>query len=168
MNELTEHEMENEQDVGKELKLSICTPSKRFIEQRAYNIIQEVEDGKMDALELVVKCSAIVKMAELIKEGVQRYVLDDLSKHNGNAVLLGAKIERKETGVKYDYTQTPAWLALKAKEDAIAKERKELEEMLKKIPKRMTDVDKDTGDMVEYVPATKSSTTSFAVTLSKT
>lgn len=168
-NELTEFERESEQDFGKPLKLEIRNPSKRNIEIAAYHIIQRVEDGEENAVEVAIRLSAIEKMCEYIRKGIQRQVLDELAKTKGETVMFSAKVVQKETGVKYDYTESTAWKKISEIEKGYAEKRKEIETVAKTIPdgSELNYPDPETGEQLIIKKAAKSSETNFAVTLPK-
>jgi hypothetical protein len=148
-----------------EINTASIVPSKENIKLLSEKIIQSVKDGEQTPLELAVRLTALEKVCEQVREGISEDVLNELSKYSGKTEIFGAKVERKETGTKYDFSQTSKWVNIKAKEDAIAAERKNLETMLKTIP-GVTQVIED-DEVIELIPAAKTSKTSFAITLSK-
>lgn len=167
--ELTEFEREMEQDVTKPLAISISTPSKTRISQVATNIIDQCRNGEIDALELIVKVSALEKILEIIREGVAENVLKELNKYQGKTSKLGAQVIQKELGVKYDYSESEAWKAVKEMEDKLSTKRKEIEKMAQLVPEgtQVSWTDKDSGETLSITKAAKSSKTGFAVTLEK-
>lgn len=171
MNNLTEFEMENEQDISgkpKTLALSVSLPTKDAIYQAAMNISEQVKNGEYNPIEMAVKLSALEKMIELIRAEIAENVLTELDKENGKATMLGAKVIRKEVGTSYDYSGTPIIAELKEKEKAIADKRKAIEKTSQILPDGTVTmlVDEATGETHQIVKAAKSSKTSFAITLS--
>lgn len=154
--------------MNKELNISVGLPTKENIYQASMDIVQKVQDGEMDALELAVKLSAMEKIIETIRDGISENVLLELDKEQGRAISLGAKIQRKEVGTKYDYSGTQIWSIIKKQEDEIAKKRKDIEKMAQLAPEgtELNWTDTSTGETFTIVKAAKSSKTSFAVTLS--
>ena len=149
-----------------DINITQIVPSKENIASIANRIIESVKEGEQDPLSLSVRLAAIEKVCEQVREGITEIALSELGKHqNGKTEVFGAKVERKEVGVKYDFSLTQKWVDLKAKEDAIATERKNLETMLKTIPGTTQILEGD--EVIELIPAAKTSKTSFAITLSK-
>lgn len=77
----------------------------------------------------------------------------------------GVKFEVAETGVSYDYSGNPAWVAAKQQEEQAKAIRTEIEQRLKFIPAGKSLVDEDTGEIL-CGPA-KTSKSSIKVTLPK-
>jgi hypothetical protein len=144
-------------------------PTKTNISTLAAEIASAVLNGESDPIALAVQLAAIEKVCEQARELIKDSVSAELSKHNGKTEILGAKIERKEVGTKYDYTASEAWSTIKAMEDKIAEHRKAVEAIAKALPEghQAEFVNPETGEAMTIVRSTKSSTTSFAVTLGK-
>ena len=151
------------------LNLSVGLPSKENIYQVSQDMVQKVLDGEINALEMAVKLSAMEAIIATIKEGIAENVLAELDKEQGKAVVMGAKIQRKETGTTYDYSGTPIINELKAQEKTIADRRKAIEKASQLLPEGMQTqmVDEATGETFSITKAAKSSKTSFAVTLAQ-
>jgi len=151
------------------LNLSIGLPTKEAIYQASMDMVQRVQDGEISPLELAVKLSAFEKIIETIRENIAENVLAELDKEQGKTVVMGAKIQRKETGTTYDYSGTPIINELKAQEKTIADRRKAIEKASQLLPEGMQTqmVDEATGETFAITKAAKSSKTSFAVTLAQ-
>ena len=151
------------------LSLSITLPTKEAIGDIAMNIVNQIRDGNGNPLELVVQLAAIEKICEMVREGIGEQVLSELDKEHGKTVCLGAKLERKETGTKYAYDGSEAWVAIKAAEDKIVEKRKAVEAIAKVLPADAESswTDTDTGETLTIIHAPKSSKTSFVITLGK-
>lgn len=143
--------------------------SKPEIETLAQLISEEALDGNTEPIKLCVQLTALIQVCEAAKEKLSEKVLSELDKHNGKTEVLGAKIDRKETGVKYDFSSSEAWKAIKASEDKIAEKRKAVETIAKTLPEgsELSFTDTDTGETMAVVKAYKTSKTSFAITLGK-
>ena len=151
------------------LNLSVGLPSKENIYQVSQDMVQKVLDGEINALEMAVKLSAMEAIIATIKEGIAENVLAELDKEQGKTVVMGAKIQRKETGTTYDYSGTPIINELKAQEKTIADRRKAIEKASQLLPEGMQTqmIDEQTGEAFAITKAAKSSKTSFAVTLAQ-
>lgn len=151
--------------VGENLSL----PTKTNISEQAALMAQLVKDGELNPLDAAVKAKAIIASCEEFLSQINDYVVDEVAKYGKSTSALGAKIEVRETGVKYDFTGSEAWNKIKSEEDRIAEKRKQVEAIAKNCPSgselQWTDI--DTGEMLSIQVAAKSSKTSFAITISK-
>jgi len=154
--------------MNQELAIGITLPTKEVISEVSMNIIDKIRNGEMNPLEAVVKLAAVEKVCEMIREGISEQVLTELGKENGKAVLFGAKIDRKEVGVKWAYNNE-AWKAFKAVEDKAVEKRKAVEKIAQNVPEgsELSYTDTDTGEIFSITRGTKTSKTGFAVILAK-
>lgn len=153
--------------MNNELTIGITLPTKENISNVAINIIDQIRNGEMNPVEAVVKLTAVEKICELIRAGIEEQVLNELSKDNGKTTCLSAKVERKEVGTKYDFSNCEAWNKVKEKESFFSDKRKEIETISKNCPEgsELNFTDTETGETWNVVRASKTSKTSFAVTL---
>lgn len=114
---------------------------------------------------------AIAAMEEFVK-AVRRdgryidFLREELIKNNGKCRTgSGSKIELCEAGVQYDYTHDATWKMLDEKIKMLEQQRKEREELLRKIPAGRMAVDADTGEVL--VGSLKSSKSTYRITLAK-
>lgn len=152
-----------------EIKLSVGLPTKEAIYQVSMDLVAKVQEGEISPLELAVKLSAFEKIIETVRANIGENVLEELDKQQGNAIVMGAKIQRKETGTSYDYSGTPVINELKAQEKAIADKRKAVEKIAQNLPDgtQTQMVDEQTGETFAISKAVKSSKTSYAITLAQ-
>jgi hypothetical protein len=151
--------------------------------QLVREIFDEVLNGRVNPLELHLRLKSA---EEVIKQltGLEPYkaiLLDEAQKHGKSFQYHTAKVDIRETGVKYDYSGCGSSILaeLYRKQEAINDEIKEWEAYLKAIPasgvvnfvqKRYENPDgsvviESTGEVETHYPPTKTSTTSVAVTL---
>ncbi len=144
-------------------------PTKENIEMLANNIVANVLEGNANPLNVAIQLEAIKKACESAREKIATPVLNELQKFGNKTMLLGAKIEQKEVGTKYDFTQSEAWAKYNKQKEAIAEKLKAIEGIAKNVPlgTESSFTDTDTGETFTIVRASKTSTTSFAITLSK-
>lgn len=114
---------------------------------------------------------AIAAMEEFVKavrkdERYIEFVRDELIKNNGRLLTnSGAKIEVCEAAVAYDYSHDATWSMLDEEIKILQEQKKQREEVLRKIaPGRMA-VDPETGEVVEGPLKTSRST--YRITLAK-
>ena len=143
-------------------------PTKPNIETFAQLIAEQAIDGA-DPIRLAIQLTAIVQTCEAAKEKLSEIILIELAKSNGKTEMLGAKVERKETGVKYDYSNSEAWVKVSEQEKVLSDKRKAIETIAKNVPDGVeTNVtDESTGETWTLKKAAKTSKTSFAITLGK-
>lgn len=127
----------------------------------AETIIEEGAD-KLMALAVSSKLALFLKTLD---DELMNPSLSDLDKWNGKAEMLGMKLELAETGVKYDYSLNAKWNELTAEIDALNEKRKKMEAFIKTLETMKTEIDPETGELIEWFPAPKSSTTTIKRTI---
>ena len=147
------------------LVITNLTPSKSNIDTLSTKVAALVQSGKVDPLKAYTRLKAIEEMAKQSQEKIKLDVLFELAKYKGKAEIEGSTISSKESGVRYDYSMNEAWLNLKAQIDELDKQKKAIEEVMKKIPAGKVIVDEQTGET--WQGANKSSTTVPEVRLAK-
>lgn len=141
----------------KELITYEVMPTKSNIEVVAKSIMQPLTDGTMDKHEVLVRSKFLIDVLTNVVKSIEI---------TEPTTYLGAKIEPAETGTKYAYSENEQWLSIKEKMKPFEEQIKAIEEQIKiatKIGKSF--VDESTGEMIS--PVTKTSTSSFKITLGK-
>lgn len=132
-------------------------PTKANIEKVAQSILQPLQDGYMSAPEAAVRIKFLEDVLKKVKSELEI---------KENDVVLGAKIEIVEVGVKYAYHESEKWQEIKNKLLPLEEELKKIEEQIKianRIGKSL--VDENTGEVIS--PVQKFSNTSYKITLEK-
>lgn len=143
-------------------------PTKSNIESAANRMIISVKEGQFNPYELLARMEAVKSYCEQVRSGIEEFVRDELEKYGKSGLkILDAKFDLAEVGVKYDYSNDPKWSALKAQKDSIDALMKEAEKFLKVLSKPLNETDMDTGEITERIPPSKSSKSSFKITLGK-
>jgi hypothetical protein len=147
--------------------------SKQEISIQAENAVNNIlENGDpLNALDVITRVEEFIECIHKNPK-FKEYALEELRKHEkGKAKLsTGTKIETAEVGVKYDYTQCgdSEWELLTTDRQSLDVKIKEREAFLKTVPSSgLTTIDTMTGDVVTIYPPSKSSTSSFKITLAK-
>ncbi len=140
-------------------------PNKQGVETISQQLIMGVKEGLIDPINLIIQMTAIGDVCAAVRAGIVDDVVDLLDKEKGKVEKFGAKLEKAETGVKYDYSNNTAWVNLKGELDGIKEKQSALEKRLKTIPAGSLLVDEATGETL--IGPSKSSTTSFKITLGK-
>ena len=145
--------------------------SKSLVEATAQTLINEAEAGNVDILSALARLEFMAQVIEKAKDDLRKRAVDELDLYGAEAKAgvkrFGVTFKQKEVGTRYSFDNTKQWLETKAKEDAIASERKALEERLKLIKSKITLLDEHTGELNELYPAIKTSKTSVEISLPK-
>jgi hypothetical protein len=138
--------------------------------QLVREIFDEVLNGRINPLELHLRLKSA---EEVIKQltGLEPYkaiLLDEAQKHGKSFQYHTAKVDIRETGVKYDYSGCGNNILEKLYEDKslIDEAIKSIETYHKGLPSAGVQVVlSETGEVETHYPPAKTSTTSVAVTL---
>lgn len=123
-------------------------------------------------LQAAERISAFEAFLKAIKEDARykQYVIEELEKSAGKVTTSsGAKIEKMEGGVRYNYENCGdwEWELLKWKAEAAANDLKAKEKELQAVSKPFEKLNPETGEVGMVYPAAKSSTTTYKVILKK-
>jgi len=145
--------------------------TKTLVKSTAESLLSESQEGNIDTLSTLAHLEFMAQVIEMAKDELRQRAVNELDSYGAEAkigvVKHGVTFQQREVGVRYNFENTPAWNEIKAKEDAIAGQRKELEEQLKVLKSKQTILDESTGELIEMNPPIKTSKTSVAITLSK-
>lgn len=132
------------------------------------SLIESVKSGQLNPLELVVQLHALTKVYELVREEIEDNILKEAEKYPEKVIeRYGARIEKAEVGVKYDYSTSrdPVWEGLASEVMMYTERRKEREEFLRALREPLTILNKDTGEIDEVRPPLKHSKTGVKIYL---
>jgi hypothetical protein len=106
-------------------------------------------------------------LLEELEKGLKDFAITELESYERNETdVLGTTVKAVEAGVKYDFSETQAWAKQKVIVDTESKILKEIEAFAKSCKSKTTTVNQDTGEILDYYPPVKTSSTSIRVTLS--
>jgi len=129
-------------------------------------IKSEILDAGDDPLKVLKQLKMVEKtIAILLKDkDLDNFFIDEAQKYGTSFEHLDTHFDIRETGVKYDYSESndSVWNYLKEKSDKLSEELKEREQFLRTIPVEGV-ANPDTGELIRRPP--KSSTTKVAVKL---
>jgi len=157
--------------------LAIFQTTKEQRESFVKDLIERIENGEANPLNVHIQLKAIEDIQNRLTDSkkypdtanVYRNALLEAAEPYGKKFeYMGAKIEQKEVGVKYDYSkcEDPVLASLEAEADAAAKALKQRQDMLKTLPlSGTTMVDEVTGETFTAYPPSKSSTSYLAVSV---
>lgn len=147
----------------------LSTPSKAKASEIVDRLVNAVEIGHLDPLQLLVKLRFAESIIKATIEHIQPYAIDDASKYNrGEQItILGAELKVKEAGTKYDYSNCgdKAYEMYDFEESKAKEGKKSRADFLKSLKQSMTIVDEETGEIHQIHPPIKTSSTIVQVTI---
>jgi hypothetical protein len=140
----------------------------------ADRIIEEYDSGNVNPHEFTEKLEFMLQSIEKAMASIREKETDfllraygDTQARQGITAPGGSTIKVKEVGIRYDYSNTTKWAEMQTSIDALVEQRKELENQLKTITKSQKFLDEETGELVEFNPAIRTSKTSLEISLKK-
>jgi hypothetical protein len=133
-------------------------------------LIDALNGGEIDALKFKVFLKGLETVIENIAPTLDRMARDEAEKYGEKSfTLLGAKVELREVGVKYDYTNCgySKLQHITTELDAWARQKNEAETFLRGLKSSMTVVNDITGEIETIYPPAKSSKSAVAITFPK-
>lgn len=130
-------------------------------------------DGEVNPIEAVVKAKSMYEVLSsfLKDDDVKELVVNECEKYGKGETpsFAGAKVQVKETGVKWDYTDCgdPVYDSLALQMEELKRLMKEREAYLKTITVRKTEVDEETGEIYTVLPPVRTAGTSYSITYTK-
>ena len=143
--------------------------SKKGVENLAENILQALDNGTVNPLELKAAFKAIEKVAEVIKSKLDEQAVTEASKYDGKTFSFGGnQIELSDSlGVKYDYSNCGhlEYNVLSEEVKKRTERMKQIEKELQSMKASRTEVNTETGEVYTVYPPIKKSTTGVKITL---
>ena len=134
--------------------------SKEEIVQYKSQLKDEILSGAVDALQTKVKLTVLQKIINdiLTDNDIDYEFVSEFMKHHEReqVIILGAKLRKAETGVRYDYKECgdPIWNDLDKQIKDLSEKKKDREKFLQNIPWTEGVVDPDTGVFITRAPKT--------------
>lgn len=130
----------------------------RYLEELAFNGGEPLKD--------LALCRKYIFLLEELEKGLKSYAMTELKQYdNDEAELADTTLKAVETGVKYDFSASTAWVAQKQEVDKATAKLKDIEAFAKACKGLTTIVDDQTGEVTEFYPPVKTSSTTIRVTL---
>jgi hypothetical protein len=148
--------------------LSLMPSTAGEVARFSKQLIESVKSGNSNPLELVVQLHALTKVYELVREEIEENILKEADKYPEKVIeRYGARMEKAEVGVKYDYTTSrdPVWEQLDSEANSILERKKARETFLKALTEPFTSLNKDTGELDEIRPPVKTSKSGIKIYL---
>lgn len=146
-------------------------PTKTQIETGAKAIVKAVvDDGEADPLRVATAMKAIEIAMKIIKSGIEDAMVDEAEKEGQKTFTRnGHQYQIRAAATRYDFSLCgdPALKKMEAEMADLSANIKNRQTFLKGLTESETIADKETGEMVEVFPPSKSSKTTVAITLAK-
>lgn len=161
--------MENE--ILKKMQTVIPT-TKLALNQTALKLTQALENGEVDALDLLRTFKMMELLKETIKETLISTALSQASKYPEKELELhGCTFKKMEAGTKYDFSKCgdQTYELIMETAEKVKEEKEKREKFLKGIDGHITieNIDQNTGEVknIDIYPPVKTSTSTIQVTL---
>jgi len=145
--------------------------NKDSVSKLASEIINQVNDGHLDPLRTGVKLEFLLQIVETALADIRGQMTEQLlmteKESRAGITVEGVTVRLKETGVKYDYSNSELWAAKNVELESLKSEMKAIETQLKGITRPQTILDESTGELIKLFPPLRSSKTSVEITLPK-
>jgi len=151
--------------------LALFETNKEQRQSFALDLVSKIENGEADPLKIHLQVKAMEDIIKLLNDNTiyKKAILDAAEKFPEKSfTFMNAKIEKKEVGVKYDFSQCgdSRYQMYEQQMESAKTDLKNRSEFLKTVPEKgMQIVNELTGEVDTVYPPSKSSTTSIAVTL---
>lgn len=132
------------------------------------NLIEGVNNGQYNPLEILVILRALESVSEAVREAIKPNIMTEVGKYSERTFeAFGAKLEKSEVGVVYDYPATGdrEWAKFHASAESAISRRKEREAFLRALKEPMTLLDEETGEVYQVRPPTRKSNSGIKVFL---
>lgn len=145
---------------------SIISANKSEMVGMVNRYLEEIAFSGGEPLKDLVLCRKYMFVLEELEKGLKDFAMNELKTYDNNETELSESLLKQvETGVKYDFSGSTAWVAQKKVVDEATAKLKEIEAFAKACKEKTTVVDPSTGEILDYFPPTKTSSTTIRVTL---
>jgi hypothetical protein len=128
-------------------------------------VYQSAENGD-DILSQLALSTKFKHFFTEIESELNKASIEDLRKHEGKLSKHGVDFAITETGIKYDYSETPQWVELEKQITELKEKQKQVETFCKALKSQtLTEVDTETGEAHLFVKPSKTSTESIRKTI---
>lgn len=131
-------------------------------------LIEDVQNGTVNPLELLVMLRALEAVSETVRESIKHNIEAAADKYSEKSFdVLGARVEKSEVGVKYNYETCgdPEWERYSVDERTAAGNRRGREEFLRTLREPVSLYNPETGETWTIKPPLKRSTSGLKVFL---
>ena len=134
--------------------------SKKEIAEIADKIVNEVDF--IDVTKFSAELAKFKLLADELEKKFKDHLLTDIRKYSGSKMTaFGIEFSEMEGGIKYDYSQTESWNIIQEQIEKLKEKQKGIEAFCRSIKSKTTTVDEETGELADFYPPVKSSTTTI-------
>ncbi len=131
-------------------------------------VIEGLDSGYSDPIKILSAIKSMQSILDDIEKFAKPLVLDELDKNGGKLELYGLSLQKKEAGVKYDFSSTndQVYMTLSVEMEQLKNKMKERETFLKTLPADGQSIlDEETGEAYKIHRPIKTSTTTYVASL---
>lgn len=139
------------------------------IESFAYKFVEEISDGREDALNVFVAAKKWQRTIEAILTQIESHVLDEALKYGSKRFSYkGVNLEMRELGSRwfYDTCNDPILNRFVSEKAELSEKEKQRQAFLKALTSATHILDEETGELVRVIPPRKESKTGVVATIS--
>jgi hypothetical protein len=130
--------------------------SKKEITQLAENFMANADS--INTVKLAAQLAKFTHLSAEMDKLLKEHLFVDLRQNkDGKLSAFGVDFSEMEGGVKYDYSETESWCKLQFEIDRL----KEIEAFCKALKSKVSILDEETGELADFYPPSKSSTTTI-------
>jgi len=134
--------------------------NKKEIAQMAENFM--VNADSINTVKLAAQLAKFTLLSSEMDKHLKEHLFVDLRQNkDGKLSAYGVDFSEMEGGVKYDYSETESWCKLQFEIDRLKDKQKEVEAFCKALKSKTTTLDEESGELADYYPPSKSSTTTI-------
>lgn len=150
-----------------ELKKTAIVESNK---EQMINIVSSYLEGLAfdggEPLNDLALCRKYIFLLQEIEKGLIPYAITELSKFDRKeSSVNNVDLKIVEAGAKSDYSNSTAWVKQKAVVEKENDKLKQIESFAKGLRERAQVLDEETGELVEYFPPTRTSSTTVRATI---
>lgn len=146
-------------------EMDILQKSKKELVELGEMFVTRFDESSKNPLQVLALVTKLKTMLEVMEKGIQEKSMNDLQKEGGKHLAFGVDFQIAEVGTKYDYSENVKWMQLQEQINELDAKRKDMETFIKSIKSSFTQVDEETGEAIQWHPASKTSTTSIKKTI---
>ena len=134
--------------------------NKKEIAQMAVNFMANADS--INTVKLAAQLAKFALLSAEMDKLLKEYLFIDLRQNKDSKLsAYGVDFSEMEGGVKYDYSETESWCKLQFEIDRLKDKQKDVEAFCKALKSKTSTLDEETGELAEFYPPSKSSTTTI-------
>ncbi len=134
--------------------------NKKEIAQMAESFMANADS--INTVKLAAQLAKFQLLASEMDKHIKEHLFVDLRQNKDSKLsAFGVDFSEMEGGVKYDYSETESWCKLQFEIDRLKDKQKEIEAFCKALKSKVSILDEETGELADFYPPSKSSTTTI-------